>query len=112
MIAAFRNSGRGAGNNEGLATIKVQTTSSLKKKKKYAILLVLPFDEISIQPELSSPPHFRIKGGYPEFLKAAIMQSHDCAKYLRICASFGLMNPKQERLALISCNCHHLTKYF
>ena len=24
------------------------------------------------------------------------MQSHDCAKYLRICANFGLMNAKQE----------------
>ena len=33
---------------------------------------------------------------YTEFLKAAFMQSHDCAKYLRICATFGLMNAKQE----------------
>ena len=30
-----------------------------------------------------------------EFLKAAIMQSHNCAKYKRICAKFGLMNAKQ-----------------
>ena len=32
------------------------------------------------------------KGKYSnsEFLKAAIMQSHDCAKYLRICANLGL----------------------
>ena len=31
-----------------------------------------------------------------EFLKAAIMQSHDCAKYLKICANFQTMNAKQE----------------
>ena len=29
-------------------------------------LLVLPIEEISLQPELSSPPRFRIQGGYPE----------------------------------------------
>ena len=28
---------------------------------------------------------------------------HDCAKYLRICANFGLMNVKQEKVLLISC---------
>ena len=32
-------------------------------KKKNAILLVLPIEEISLQPELSSPPHFRTQGG-------------------------------------------------
>ena len=26
----------------------------------------MPFEEISLRPELSSPPHFRIQGGYPE----------------------------------------------
>ena len=31
--------------------------------QKIAILLVLPFEEISIRPELSSPPSFRIQGG-------------------------------------------------
>ena len=31
------------------------------------------------------------------------MQSHNCAKYFRICANFGLMNAIQEKLALISC---------
>ena len=31
-----------------------------------AIFLVLPFKEISIWPELSSPPHFRILGRSPE----------------------------------------------
>ena len=31
--------------------------------EKNAILLVLPFEEISIRPELSSPPRFRIQGG-------------------------------------------------
>ena len=39
--------------------------------KKIAMLLVLPFEEISIRPELSSDwrvstPRFRIQGGYPE----------------------------------------------
>ena len=52
----------------------------------------------------------------PEFLKAAIMQSYDCAKYLRICAHFGLINAKQEQLHLIkvfdtnltvACKSHH-----
>ena len=40
-----------------------------------------------------------------EFQKAAIIQSHDCAKHYRICANFGLFNAKQEQLALISCIC-------
>ena len=35
-------------------------------EKKNAIILVLPFKEISLRPELSSPPRFRIQGGYPE----------------------------------------------
>ena len=30
-----------------------------------------------------------------EFLIVEIMQSHDCAKYLRICVKFGVMNAKQ-----------------
>ena len=29
-----------------------------------AILLILPFKEISLWPKLSSPPHLRIQGGY------------------------------------------------
>ena len=37
-----------------------------KKKKKYAIILVLPIEEISLRPELSTPPRFRIQGGSPE----------------------------------------------
>ena len=32
-------------------------------KKKHPILLVLPIEKIIIQPELSSPPRFRIQGG-------------------------------------------------
>ena len=35
-------------------------------KKKIAIPLVLPIEEISLRPELSSPPRFRIQGGSPE----------------------------------------------
>ena len=46
-----------------------------------------------------------------EFLKAAITQSYDWSKYLRICAKFGLMNARQEKLAHISCICHNLTKF-
>ena len=30
------------------------------------------------------------------------MQSHDCTNYLRICANFGILNAKQEKLQLIS----------
>ena len=37
-----------------------------RKKKKNAIPLVLPIEEISLRPELSSPARFRIQGGYPE----------------------------------------------
>ena len=48
----------------------------------------------------------------PEFLKAAIMQSHDCAICLRICANFGLMNMKQEKLALNSCTGHNFYNVF
>ena len=33
---------------------------------KNAIFLVLPVEEVSLPPELSSPPRFRTKGGYPE----------------------------------------------
>ena len=45
-----------------------------------------------------------------ELLKAAIMQSCDCAKYLRICSNVWLMNMKQKKLTTISCICHNLTK--
>ena len=37
-----------------------------KKRKKKAIPLVLPNEEISLRPELSSSPRFRIQGGSPE----------------------------------------------
>ena len=41
------------------------TKNKLKcfKKKKLRGSLVLPFEEISIQTELSTPPRFRILGG-------------------------------------------------
>ena len=42
-----------------------------------------------------------------EFLKAAIIQLHNCAQSLRMCANFGLMKAKHEKLALISCICHN-----
>ena len=35
-------------------------------KKREAILLVWPIEEISLQTELSTPPCFRIQGGCPE----------------------------------------------
>ena len=35
-------------------------------KKNNDILLVLPIEEISLRPEVSSPPRFRIQGGSPE----------------------------------------------
>ena len=37
-----------------------------KSEEKKAIPLDLPFEEISLWPELSSLPCFRIQGGYPE----------------------------------------------
>ena len=37
-----------------------------KKTQKNTNPLVLPIDEISLWPELSSQPRFRIQGGYPE----------------------------------------------
>ena len=33
---------------------------------KYTIFLLLPFKDISLRPELSSPPRFRIQGGLSE----------------------------------------------
>ena len=49
---------------------KSQKKNYLEKKiwckKKNAILLVFPIEEISLWPELCSPPRFRIKGGSPE----------------------------------------------
>ena len=36
------------------------------KKFRKNILLVLPIEEISLQPEISTPPRFRIQGGTPE----------------------------------------------
>ena len=35
-------------------------------RQKNYILLVLPIEEISLRPELSTPPRFRIQGGQPE----------------------------------------------
>ena len=46
-----------------------------------------------------------------EFLKAAIMESHNCAKYLRICANFGLMNANEEKLAQLLYIYHNLTMF-
>ena len=37
--------------------------------RKYDILLVSPIKEISLQPQLSSPPCLRTQGGYPERYK-------------------------------------------
>ena len=38
----------------------------VEKKKENGILLVLEIEEISLRPELSRPPRFRIQGGSPE----------------------------------------------
>ena len=46
-----------------------------------------------------------------EFLKAAIMQSHDCAKYLRICENLSLMNVNQEKLAQMLYIFNNLTMF-
>ena len=43
-----------------------------------------------------------------EFLNAAIMQSHNFAKFLRICANTGILSAKQEKCAPIICNCPFL----
>ena len=42
---------------------KIKIEEEKKYRRKNAILLVLPFEEISLQPELSSARHFRIQGG-------------------------------------------------
>ena len=34
--------------------------------KRSTILVIFPIEKISLQQELSSPPHLRIKRGYPE----------------------------------------------
>ena len=43
--------------------------------------------------KLKNLPH-----GWNRVLKAAIMQSLDCANYLRICANLGLVRANQEKL--------------
>ena len=52
----------------GLTEILVSYIGFFAKKKPTtnAILLILSIEEISLWPELSSPPRFRIQGGYPE----------------------------------------------
>ena len=49
---------------------------------------------------------------YTELLKAAILQSQNWEKYLRICANLRLTNTKQEKLSINSCVGHNLTKFF
>ena len=48
----------------------------------------------------------------PQFLKAAIMQSHDCAQYLKICTNLGLLNTNQEKLAKMLNIYHNLTMLY
>ena len=43
-----------------------KNVSPKKEEEKNAIPLVLPIEEISLRPELSSPARFRIQGGSPE----------------------------------------------
>ena len=50
----------------------------------------------------------RLGVSMPEFLKVAILKSHNCGEYMRTCANFGLMNAKQDKLAHISCICNNL----
>ena len=42
--------------------------------QKKAIIYVLPFNEISIQPEISSPPNFRIQGGVTWARHSAVVE--------------------------------------
>ena len=54
-----------------------KTKLFLNGKKKKKIILVLPIEEISLQPELSSPPRFRIEGRSPErFTRTEILMSY------------------------------------
>ena len=48
----------------------------------------------------------------PQFLKAAIMQSHNCAQCLKICTNLGLMNTNQEKLAKMLNIYHNLTMLY
>ena len=41
----------------------VPLKQNTKKNKKIQKIFVLPFGEIMLRPELSSPPRFRIQGG-------------------------------------------------
>ena len=55
--------------SQKIALKKIYENFEREKKfrpKKNAIPLVLPIEEISLRPELSSPPRFRIQGGSPE----------------------------------------------
>ena len=50
--------------SKNLKMLKKKREKNLKKKN--AILLVLQIEEISLWPELSSPPRSIFQGGYPE----------------------------------------------
>ena len=56
--------------NKNQRLTKVQKIRNVRKSQKStihdSILLVLPFDEISLQQELSSPHRFRIQGRWSE----------------------------------------------
>ena len=41
----------------------------IKKKEKCYYLSFFPFEDISLRPEIPSPPYFRIQGGSPERYK-------------------------------------------
>ena len=54
-----------------------------KNYKKNAIFLVLPIEAISLWPELSSPPRFRIQGGVPWSLRTKDGQKSFCLIYVQ-----------------------------
>ena len=76
---------------------KSSTPVSLQEVPEDAPLPHLPSRRLWLWHLTEHPGHSR-----QDFLRTAIMQSHEYAKYLRICANFGLMIVKQEKLVLIA----------
>ena len=52
-------------NSKNPANFKKIQKKHTKNERKNAILLVLPIEGFSLQPELARPPHFRIQRGVP-----------------------------------------------
>ena len=89
---------------------KIKEKKKKKQKKKNAIPLVLPFKEISLRPELSSPLRLKIQWGWSEREK---VWTNKGQKEILVsntgCNNFLLMHKKLEDL---TCSQNIIVKIF